>query len=217
MVPNPLRYVSIIMMIICDHDDRTKQKSIPSVYVAAVQLTHSLTILLLLLLLLFLPSQHHHHLSIKIKYSGGQPSVGQGGFYGSGGARALTPDSSSTTDNDDDASQQKQNQERNKMLAMAHDVQTVRLVMQELDLLESLLRNEEESKSTTGSSGSPSSSLDAVSPKSMEIKNSMKKLMTSTDFLESLNNLEVQGEPAWGLSCEEREMIVLAREKVNAC
>ena len=209
MVPNPLRYVSIIMMIICDHDDRTKQKSIPSVYVAALQLTHSLTILLLLLLLLFLPSQHHHHLSIKIKYSGGQPSVGQGGFYGSGGARALTPDTSSTTD-DDDASQQKQNQERNKMLAMAHDVQTVRLVMQELDLLESLLRNEEESKS------SPSSS-DAVSPKSMEIKNSMKKLMTSTDFLESLNNLEVQGEPAWGLSCEEREMIVLAREKVNAC
>ena len=103
------------------------------------------------------------------------------------------------------------------MLAMAHDVQTVRLVMQELDLLESLLRNEEESKSTTGSSGSPSSSSDAVSPKSMEIKNSMKKLMTSTDFLESLNNLEVQGEPAWGLSCEEREMIVLAREKVNAC
>lgn len=103
------------------------------------------------------------------------------------------------------------------MLAMAHDVQTVRLVMQELDLLESLLRNEEESKSTTGSSGSPSSGSDAVSPKSMEIKNSMKKLMTSTDFLESLNNLEVQGEPAWGLSCEEREMIVLAREKVNAC
>ena len=121
----------------------------------------------------------------------------------------MTPDTSSTTDGDN-ASQQKQNQERNKMLAMAHDVQTVRLVMQELDLLESLLRNEEESK------GSPSSS-DAVSPKSMEIKNSMKKLMTSTDFLESLNNLEVQGEPAWGLSCEEREMIVLAREKVNAC
>jgi hypothetical protein len=129
----------------------------------------------------------------------------------------LTPDTSSTTDDDGNASQQKQNQERNKMLAMAHDVQTVRLVMQELDLLESLLRNEEESKSTTGSSGSPSSSSDAVSPKSMEIKNSMKKLMTSTDFLESLNNLEVQGEPAWGLSCEEREMIVLAREKVNAC
>ena len=128
----------------------------------------------------------------------------------------MTPDTSSTTDGDN-ASQQKQNQERNKMLAMAHDVQTVRLVMQELDLLESLLRNEEESKSTTGSSGSPSSGSDAVSPKSMEIKNSMKKLMTSTDFLESLNNLEVQGEPAWGLSCEEREMIVLAREKVNAC
>ena len=98
------------------------------------------------------------------------------------------------------------------MLAMAQDVQTVRLTMQELDLLESLLRNEEESNTSknSGSDGVPSS-------KSMEIKNSIKKLMTSTDFLESLNNLEVQGEPAWGLSCEEREMIILAREKVNAC
>jgi hypothetical protein len=101
------------------------------------------------------------------------------------------------------------------MLAMAQDVQTVRLTMQELDLLESLLRNEEESNMSKNNNNSGS---DVVpSSKSMEIKNSIKKLMTSTDFLESLNNLEVQGEPAWGLSCEEREMIILAREKVNAC
>ena len=98
------------------------------------------------------------------------------------------------------------------MLAMAQDVHTVRLTMQELDLLESLLRNEEESNAAKSSN-----SDGTVSSKSMEIKNSIKKLMTSTEFLESLNNLEVQGEPAWGLSCEEREMIILAREKVNAC
>ena len=98
------------------------------------------------------------------------------------------------------------------MLAMAQDVQTVRLTMQELDLLESLLRNEEESNASKNSA-----SDGKVSSKSMEIKNSIKKLMTSTDFLESLNNLEVQGEPAWGLNCEEREMIILAQEKVNAC
>jgi hypothetical protein len=98
------------------------------------------------------------------------------------------------------------------MLAVAQDVQNVRLTMQELELLESLLSTEEErtsSSSTEGSSG--------VSSKSMELKNSIKKLMTSTEFLESLNKLEVKGEPAWGLSCEERELIMLAREKVNAC
>lgn len=143
------------------------------------------------------------------QYSGGQASVGQGGFYGSGGARALSPDhTSTTTDNVFD----QQNKERSKMLAVAQDVQTVRLTMQELDLLESLLRNEEESNASKNST-----SDGKVSSKSMEIKNSIKKLMTSTDFLESLNNLEVQGEPAWGLNCEEREMIILAREKVNAC
>ena len=102
------------------------------------------------------------------------------------------------------------------MLAMAHDVQTVRMTMQEVELLESLLRNEEESNASKNSNNN-SDNGGLVSSKSMEIKNSIKKLMTSTDFLESLNNLEVQGEPAWGLSCEEREMIILAREKVNAC
>jgi hypothetical protein len=141
--------------------------------------------------------------------------VGQGGFYGSGGARALSPDHVSTSSTENVFDQQ--NKERSKMLAMAHDVQTVRVTMQELELLESLLRNEEESNASKSSSSSSSDTTGVVSSKSMEIKNSIKKLMTSTDFLESLNNLEVQGEPAWGLSCEEREMIILAREKVNAC
>jgi hypothetical protein len=134
-----------------------------------------------------------HHDS---QYSGGQPSPGQGGFYGSGGARALSPDHT--------VEQQKTN-ERNKMLAMAHDVQNVRVTMQELELLESLLRAEEKDSNAT------------VSAKFMELKNSIKKLMTAPEFLESLNNLEVQGEPAWGLSCEERELIISAREKVNEC
>jgi hypothetical protein len=100
------------------------------------------------------------------------------------------------------------------MLAVAQDVQNVRVTMQELELLESLLRTEEES---TSSSSNTNGSSTGVSSKSMELKNSIKKLMTSTEFLESLNNLEVKGEPAWGLSCEERELIILAREKVNAC
>jgi hypothetical protein len=138
--------------------------------------------------------------------------VGQGGFYGSGGARALSPDHK--LDGTENNVFDQQSKERNKMLAMAQDVQTVRITMQELDLLESLLRNEIEG---TSNQTATSTSNTGVSSKSMELKNSIKKLMTSNDFLDSLNNLEVQGEPSWGLSCEEREMIILAREKVNAC
>jgi hypothetical protein len=126
-----------------------------------------------------------------VQYSGGQASVGQGGFYGSGGARALSPDQV----------EKQQASERNKMLAMAKDVQNIRSAMQELEMLESLLRGED----------------GVVSSKRIELKNSIKKLMTAPEVLESLNNLEVQGEPGWGLSCEERELIIAAREKVNEC
>lgn len=116
--------------------------------------------------------------------------MGQGGFYASGGARALSPDQV----------EKQQTNERNKMLALAQDVEHIRSVMLDLETLESLLRGE-----------------DGVSAKRIELKNSIKKLMTTPDFLECLNNLEVQGEPVWGLSSEEREMIVMAREKVNEC
>jgi len=125
-----------------------------------------------------------------ITYSGGQATEGQGGFYGSGGARAAVLDYNS----DDD--------ERSKMLALAADVQKITQVMDELETLESLLRAED-----------PGS----VTGKSMELKNAIKKLMTAPEVLESLNRLEIQGSPVWGLSSEEREMIIAAREKVNAC
>ena len=41
--------------------------------------------------------------------------------------------------------------------------------------------------------------------------------MTAPEFLECLKNLEFQGKPIKGLSSEEREMVMLAREKVNKC
>jgi hypothetical protein len=50
--------------------------------------------------------------------------------------------------------EQQQTKERNKMLAMAHDVQTVRVTMQELELLESLLRAEEKDNNATVSPSS---------------------------------------------------------------
>jgi hypothetical protein len=83
---------------------------------------------------------------------------------------------------------------------MAADVQTIAAVMNEVSTLESLLEKEDDNPS-----------------KAMEIRNAIKKLMTSTEVTSALNRLHVQGEPVWGLSVSEREMITYAREKVNEC
>eukprot|EP00543_Licmophora_paradoxa_P013800 CAMPEP_0202473964 /NCGR_PEP_ID=MMETSP1360-20130828/92128_1 /ASSEMBLY_ACC=CAM_ASM_000848 /TAXON_ID=515479 /ORGANISM="Licmophora paradoxa, Strain CCMP2313" /LENGTH=196 /DNA_ID=CAMNT_0049101053 /DNA_START=362 /DNA_END=954 /DNA_ORIENTATION=- len=136
-----------------------------------------------------------NHLSslttLTLKYSGGQATEGQGGFYGSGGARAIeNPAASSATTT------------TSKLLALAADVEKVQNTMTELERLENLLLNEDSEE---------------ISGKVIELRQCIKKLMTSSDFLDSLGRLEVQGEPVWGLSGEEREMIVTAREKVNDC
>ena len=122
------------------------------------------------------------------QYSGGQATEGQGGYYGSGGARKI--------DNAGEHTQQMQ------MLALAADVQKITAVMGEVETLESLL--ESETKASNGE----------VTGKSIEIKANTKKLVTSPDFTESLNRLEIQGEPVWGLSSDERELIIDARTKV---
>mmetsp|Transcript_7785 Transcript_7785/g.15090 ORF Transcript_7785/g.15090 Transcript_7785/m.15090 type:complete len:157 (-) Transcript_7785:125-595(-) len=124
-----------------------------------------------------------------VTYSGGQPTEGQGGFYGSGGARVI---SSSEVDSEG----------RQKVLAFAADVEMISAVMDELYALESELREQ---------------GADSVSKKSLELKSSIKKLMTAPEVSEALDRLEIQGEPVWGLSTDEREMIVLAREKMNEC
>jgi glutamine amidotransferase PdxT len=90
-------------------------------------------------------------------------------------------------------------------LALAADVQKIASTMAEYETLESLLRREEES------------SDNKVTGKIIELKSSIKKLMSQPEVLESLNRLQVQGEPVWGLSSEERELIMLAREIVNEC
>ena len=41
--------------------------------------------------------------------------------------------------------------------------------------------------------------------------------MTAPDFIKSLSELEFKGEPTWGLSSDERELIIDARAKVNEC
>jgi hypothetical protein len=89
---------------------------------------------------------------------------------------------------------------RPELLALASDVQAVFSVMEEVDTLEQLLREEKDLN------------------KSMEARTHLKKLMTCPEFLACLERLEcVKGEPVWGLNQEERELIVMARNKVNAC
>lgn len=87
-----------------------------------------------------------------------------------------------------------------ELLALAADVEKINHTMKELETLESLLL---------------AGQKDEVSGKSIELRQSIKKLMTAPAFLESLNRLEVNGQPIWGLSTDEREMITLAREKVT--
>jgi hypothetical protein len=125
-----------------------------------------------------------------MQYSGGQATEGQGGYYGSGGARH-NMDQTYLGD-----------ESRRVVLALAADVEKIRNTMEELESLEALLLAE---------------SGDQVTPKQMELKNAIKKLMTAKEFVESLNRLEVEDKPVWGLSTEEREMVVTARDKVNEC
>lgn len=92
-----------------------------------------------------------------------------------------------------------------EMVALATDVENLTLVMEEIYNLEEAL--EEEKAKTDG----------GVSGKTLEISSKIKKIMTSVDVMECLKRLEVEGEPVWGLSSEERELVHNARQKVNEC
>ena len=89
---------------------------------------------------------------------------------------------------------------RGRMIALSQDVEKIEQVMTALESLESQLFDNE-----------------GVNGKSIELKSAIKKLMTDPSVLESLNRLELEGQPVWGLSTQEREMIIMAREKVNGC
>jgi hypothetical protein len=91
------------------------------------------------------------------------------------------------------------------MVALATDVENLTLVMEEIYNLEEAL--EEEKAKTDG----------GVSGKTLEISSKIKKIMTSVDVMECLKRLEVEGEPVWGWSSEERELVHNARQKVNEC
>ncbi len=136
--------------------------------------------------------------SDSITYSGGQASAGQGGYYGSGGARAIG-------NSDNDAEACSTTEQRSKMLALASDVEKITMVMNEVELLQNLL--EEDREEHNGE----------VTNRSIELRGQMKHLMTSPQFLECLDRLEIMGAPIWGLSSEEHDLIQFARQQVNSC
>lgn len=124
-----------------------------------------------------------------ITYSGGQASEGQGGYYGSGGARAST----------------KPTEHKPEMIAQAADVEKIGLIIQEVVHLEQILEDEK------------AESQESVTGKSLEISSRIKRFLTSPEVMEVLIRLEVDGEPVWGLSSEERDMVHAVRRKVNEC
>jgi hypothetical protein len=83
---------------------------------------------------------------------------------------------------------------------MAADVLKISDTMKELETLEGLLQRE----------------TDPTSGRSIELKASIKKLMTNPEVFQALDRLETTGGLKWGLSSEERQMIMEAREKVKS-
>ena len=86
------------------------------------------------------------------------------------------------------------------MLALPVDVTRINQTMSLVGLLEESLAIHDETTSKTN-----------------PINGKMKKICTNPEFIECLNRLEHRGEPVWGLSSYERNLIVEERNKVNKC
>ena len=54
-----------------------------------------------------------------------------------------------------------------------------------------------------------------VDNKAIELKANLKKYVTQPKVMELLEKLEFKGEPVWGLSEQEREVVKYVRLKVN--
>eukprot|EP01035_Chromulina_nebulosa_P017272 gene17272-22806_t len=113
--------------------------------------------------------------SDSVTYSGGQANFGQGGFYGSGGARV----SSTAPIHYPEA------------LARKADIEELTKIMNDVDNIETELQ----------------SLGPGVTAKSIELKSKLKKTVSNPQVRELLNRLEIKGEPVWGLSSQERDLV----------
>jgi hypothetical protein len=136
------------------------------------------------------------------QYSGGQAIHGQGGYYGSGGARRECPSKYSPA-----------SWKRPSMLASQEDVLKVSKVMEEVKRLHERLQVEVDSHQDKNDHPreDPSNTGAGTSSKIHEIKTCIKKICSQPDITETLNRLELNGEPVWGLSTEERDLVVTCR------
>ena len=94
---------------------------------------------------------------------------------------------------------------RSTMLSLASDVEHIKTTMDEVELLEHFLQENQEEHGNK------------VTNRSVELRGSIKHLITSKEFLDCLDRLEHQGIPLWGLSSKEHDLILLARDKINKC
>ena len=82
-------------------------------------------------------------------------------------------------------------------LAREADIQSLSKIMSEVDMLENdLLSHGKE-----------------VNAKTIEIKSRIKKTIQNPNVRSLLNRLEIKGEPVWGLSSKERDLVRSAKNK----
>ena len=53
----------------------------------------------------------------------------------------------------------------------------------------------------------------AVTSRSIEVKARLKKTICNPQVRELLTRLEIKGEPVWGLSVKERDLVKIARKR----
>lgn len=87
-----------------------------------------------------------------------------------------------------------------ELMASQKDIQELAQILSGIDSLENELR-------TLGST---------VNSKSIEIKAKIKKQISNPHVRAILDRLEVKGQPVWGLSSKERDLVRLARQKYIA-
>jgi hypothetical protein len=85
-------------------------------------------------------------------------------------------------------------------IARQSDINELTLIMNEIESLEQELR-------TIGG---------VVNTRSIEIKARIKKTISNPKVREMLNRLEIKGEPVWGLSSKERDLVRAAKQKYMA-
>ena len=82
-------------------------------------------------------------------------------------------------------------------IARQADISGLAQIMQEIEAMEQELR-------TLGN---------VVNSRTIEIKTKIKKSISNPKVREMLNRLEIKGEPVWGLSSKERDLVRAAKQK----